>query len=195
MHITFKENSWSTDDLVYAYSRRFDAVPVFTQYPDHVENRADPSVPYGWENISLLTREKFAAGTRITTRCAFLGDGAPLITLAASMEPDERGVLRFGEYLEIVLYKRGVNVWRMWYDPAVMKNGGVSWKKLMGVEFPVSEGEIHTLFCEVKADSLVIGADEHRMSLYIPDLYPTFHAGIDACEGVNRFYSFDVTSV
>ena len=124
------------DDLVYAYSRRFDAVPVFTQYPDHVENRADASVPYGWENISLLTREKFAAGTRIGTRCAFLGDGAPLITLAASMEPDERGVLRFGEYLEIVLYKRGVNVWRMWYDPAGTKNGGVSWKKLMGVEFP-----------------------------------------------------------
>ena len=111
------------------------------------------------------------------------------------MEPDARGVLRYGEYLEIVLYKNGVNVWRMWYDPAVTVNGGVSWKKLMGVEFPVTEDEIHTLVCEVKADSLRIEADGRRMSLYIPDLYPDFHAGIDACEGVNRFYSFDVTSV
>ena len=195
MNVVFKENSWSTDDLAYAYSRRFDAVPVFTQYPDFVENRADPSVPYGWENISLLTREKFAAGTRVETRCAFFDDGAPLITLARSMEPDARGVLRFGEYIEIVLYKNGVNVWRMWYDPAVTKNGGVSWKKLLGVEFPVAEGEMHTLACEVGADSLKIEADGRRMSLYVPDLYDSFHAGIDACEGVNRFYSFDVTSV
>jgi hypothetical protein len=192
MNITFKENSWSTDNLAYAYSRRFDAVPVFTQYPDHIENRGDPSVPYGFENISLLTRDRFTAGTRVTTRCAFFDDGAPLITLARSMEPDARGVLRFGEYIEIVLYKNGVNVWRMWYDPAVTKNGGVSWKKLMGVEFPVTAGEIHTLSCKVGTESLIIEADGRRMSLYIPDLYPSFHAGIDACEGVNRFYSFDV---
>ena len=183
------------DDLVYAYSRRFDAVPVFTQYPDHVENRADSSVPYGWENISLLTREKFAAGTRITTRCAFLGDGAPLITLAASMEPDERGVLRFGEYLEIVLYKRGVNVWRMWYDPAVTKNGGVSWKKLMGVEFPVSADEIHTLTVDVLENVLKIDADGKKMHLYVNDLYPEFHLGLDACEGIQRFYDMTIEKI
>jgi len=193
MEISFARNGWNTEALTYAYSWRFEETPEFIQREDCVESRENPDALQKFDNITLLYKNPCGPGTRICTRCAFDHYGAPLIVLAANPETDSRGVLRYGDYLEIVLYKRGVNVWRMWYDPAVTKNGGVSWKKLMGVEFPVSEGEIHTLFCEIKADSLLIGADEHRMSLYIPDLYPAFHAGIDACEGVNRFYSFDVT--
>ena len=60
--------------------------------------------------ISILSRKKFGPGTRITTHCSFEDDGAPLIVLAESMSPDGRGVLRYGNYFEVVLYKNGMSL-------------------------------------------------------------------------------------
>jgi len=189
MHINFASPGWETA-LPYAYSWRSDDVTHFDQHADHIANRANPALDYGWESTSLLSAEAYAPGVTLTTRCAFEGLGAPLITIAKAIDTDDRGVRRYGEYMEIVLYKNGVNVWRMWRDASVAKNGGVWWKKLMGVEFPVTEGDAHTLSVKVLADSLNIDADGHRMSVFIPDMYPSFHVGIDACEGLNRFWSF-----
>lgn len=183
MNISFARNAWTTDELTYAYSYRFDDRPVFTQFDDHIENKADPNGPGGYEYISVLSRKQYGPGTRITTHCSFEGDGAPLIVLADKMYTDPDGVPCFGEYLEVVLYKNGINVWRMWY-----RGGKVSWKKLMGVQFPVTTGELHTLTVETGEEGLQVDADGHRMSVYIPDMYRSFHAGINACEGINRFY-------
>ena len=62
----------------------------------------------------------------------------------------------------------------------------------MGVTFPVSEAAVHTLSATVTEDSLLLEADGTKMSLYLPGIYPTFHLGINACEGINRFYSLEV---
>ena len=187
MNINFARDAWSTDELPYAYSYRFTDRPVFTQFDDHIENKADPAGPGGYEYISVLSRKQYAAGARITTHCSFEDDGAPLIVLADKVYTDPDGCLRFGEYLEVVLYKNGINVWRMW-----RKEGKVSWKKLMSCVFPVTAGEAHTLSVSVGKEQLLIEADGRKMSLYIPDLYPRWHGGIDACEGINRFDSLQI---
>ena len=192
MKINFSRNAWNTDDLIYAYTYRFPGTPEFLQQDDCVENRPDSTGAFGcdWENISLLSRKAYSAGTRIETRCAFRDLGAPLITIADCMY-DENGENKYGDYLEVVLYKNGVNVWRMWMD----ENKNVTWKKMLGVEFPVSEDDIHTLAVEITADGLKIEADEHRMYWRCTDIYKTFHLGIDACEGLNRFYSLEITEL
>ena len=82
MNIQFARNAWSSDDLAYAYSYRFTDRPVFTQFDDHIENKADPNGPAGYEYISVLTPDKYTPGTRVTTHVSFEGDGAPLIVLA-----------------------------------------------------------------------------------------------------------------
>lgn len=187
MNINFARNAWNMDDITYAYSYRFEDVPEFTQFEDHVENRADPNGPGGYEYISVMSRKQYGPGTRITTHCSFEDDGAPLIVLADKMYTDPRGVVRYGEYMEVVLYKNGVNVWRMWY-----REGKVTWKKLLGVQFPVTTGDIHTLSVTAGEDNLRVEADEHTMTLLVPDMYTSFHAGIDACEGINRFYDMTV---
>ena len=187
MKINFSRNTWTADDLAYAYSYRFTDRPVFTQFDDHIENKADPNGPAGYEYISVLTPDKYTPGTRVTTHVSFEDDGAPLIVLADRMYTDPDGTLRFGDYLEIVLYKNGINVWRMW-----RREGKVSWKKLMSCVFPVSAMDIHTLTVEAGTEQLKIQADDRVMSLYIPDLYPTWYGGIVACEGVNRFYSLTI---
>ena len=187
MYIDFAKENWNLDELTYAYSYRFEEHRVFTQLSDCVVNQKDESVPGEFENIPLLTKKQYGAQTRVTTRCAFDGMGAPLILLADKMYRDADGFLRFGNYFEIVLYERGINVWRMW-----MRDGKVTWKKLMGAQFDVAEGEIHTLTAEIGTDTLAVEADGKRIQLYVPDLYTSYHVGITACEGINRFYDLEL---
>ena len=187
-NISFIPGGWDNGELVYAYSYRFEETPVFLQREDCIENRKNDGAVYGFDNISLLTREKYGPGMTVTTRCAFEDLGAPLIVLTPQITQDPRGINRYGDYIEVVLWKNGVNVWRMW-----MENGTVTWKQLLGVEFPVSEGEAHILSVTAHADSLEITADGRKMWLHVPELYPAFHVDINACEGINRFYSFRVS--
>ena len=188
MKISFSENAWQTGELVYAYSYRFEETPEPVQRPDCIENRENPGAVYGFDNISLLTPAKFGPGTTLCARCAFQDLGAPLLVLAPWMEADSRGVNRYGDYIEVVLWKNGVNVWRMWY-----RDGEVTWKQLMGVEFPVSEDEIHTLSVTVGTDTLEITADGRNMLLAVEEMYPAFHVGVNLCEGINRFYDFEAS--
>lgn len=187
MNIHFSRDSWNTDEITYAYSYRFEETPVFIQYDNCVQNQRNSEARYGFDNISMMSRKQYMPGALMTTHCAFEGDGAPLIVIADKMFTDERGVVRYGDYLEVVLYHSGVNVWRMW-----RKDGTVTWKKLMGVEFPVAHGDIHELSVEVTADRLNIEADGHKMSLLVDNLYSSFHLGINACEGINRFYDMTI---
>ena len=190
MEISFARNAWNTENLTYAYSWRFDETPEFIQRENCIESRENPGAPQKFDNITLLFKDPFGPGTRISTRCAFDRYGAPLIVLAADPETDSRGVLRYGDYLEIVLYEEGINVWRMW-----RREGKVSWKKLMSCVFPVSAMQIHTLTVEAGTEQLKIRADDREMSLYIPDFYPIWYGGIVACEGVNRFYSLTAEEI
>ena len=187
MNIIFEKDLWTNENLSYAYSYRFEETPVFIQKDHCIENSKNPDAVYGFDNISLLTKNTFGPGTKISTRCAFEDLGAPLIVIADKLETDARGVVRYGDYLEVVLWKNGVNVWQMW-----MEHEEVTWKQLMGVDFPVTEHDIHTLSVFIEKDTLHIEADDKKMLLHIDNLYPSFHLGINACEGINRFYDLKI---
>ena len=187
MKINFANGCWNTDDVTYAYSYRFEETPVFVQHDDCVENQQNSEAKYGFDNISLLSRKPYLPNTTISTRCSFEGEGAPLIVIADKLFVDQRGVVRYGDYIEVVLYQNGVNVWRMW-----MKDGKVTWKKLMSVEFPVTHGDLHELTTEISNDRLSITADGRKMSVLIEPMYSSFHLGINACEGINRFYEMTI---
>lgn len=188
MKFEFAKNSWNLETLTYAYSYRFEETPVFVQNEDCIENTKNEGAVYGYDNISLLTKQPYGPGVKLTTRCAFEDLGAPLLVIADQLSTDARGVVRYGNYLEVVLWKNGVNVWRMW-----MENGEVTWKQLMGIDFPVSEYEVHTLSVTIETDTLHIEADDNKMQLYIDNMYSSYHLGINACEGINRFYDLTIS--
>ncbi len=188
MKIDFSENMWNQDNIVYAYSYRFPGTPEFDQYPDHVENPKNPDdETWGYHNVSVLTRDTFTHGARITTECVFHDVSAPLIVISEDLT-DECGEWKYGTYMEIVIWKNGVNVWRMVMD----ENKQVTWKLLMGIKVPFEENVRHTLSVQVLKDALEIDADELHATLRIPDMYESFHLGLDACEGICEFHSMTV---
>ena len=187
MNINFSQNAWNTDEITYAYSYRFEQTPVFEQLENCVQNCENSDAKYGFDNISLLSRKKYSSHAKIITRCAFEELGAPLIVITDKLYTDERSVVRYGDYLEVVLYREGVNVWRM-----KMQDGKVTWKLLMSVTFPVCENTIHTLEVEIEEDMLFIKVDSKKMKLRIDEMYPSYHLGINACEGINRFFDLKI---
>lgn len=187
MHLNFARGQWSMEGLTYAYTYRFPETPVFRQLDDCILNSKNESSAQGFDNITLLTKEKCLPGTRIETKCSFDHFGAPLVTIAENIIPDENGNMRFGNYIEVVLYEKGVNMWRMYY-----KEGKVTWDWLLSVEFPLEEKKIHTLSVEILKSKLAILVNERKMTLHVNDMYPSFHVGINACEGINRFYSMEI---
>ena len=57
-------------------------------------------------------------------------------------------------------------------------------------EFVERHKSANPTYSEFKKDMLEIDADGHVLKLRIEDMYESFHLGLDACEGINRFYDF-----
>ena len=188
MNIRFKKNAWNETALTHAYTYRFPYTNRFVQNDDCIENGQNPAMPDGFDYLSLMTREKYSLGTKITTRCSFSGNAAPLLIFSDTLDECEDGFRRYGNYFEVVLYKKGINVWRLWRK----EDGTVAWHKRLGVEFPVSENEVHTLSVELKENYFDIDLDGMIFHLRAEDLFPSFHLGITGCEGPCRFYDMDI---
>ena len=192
MKFKFGKGNWNEADLPYASSYRFDGNPKFTVGEDFVENKSDENGPCGWEWITAISEEKFQRESTIKFVCDFDGPAAPLLVLAKEIDTDAEGNRKYGNYFEIVIWKNGVNVWEMDYDPARATNGGVAWKLRMGVSRSFAEGERHTVEVNMTGDRLNVKADGELYRLYLPDMYDSFHVGISACEGHCRFYELSV---
>ena len=188
MHISFCKDAWDESAVTHAYTYRFPYTNRFLQHEDCIENGANPEMADGFDYLSIMTREKIPLGSKITTRCSFSGSAAPLLIFSDALDLCEDGVYRYGNYFEVVLYKNGLNVWRLWRQD----DGRVTWHKRLGVTFPVSENEIHTLSTELKENYLNIALDNMCVSLRAEDLFPAFHLGITGCEGSCRIYDMAI---
>ena len=191
MKVRFAKNTPWREHFYVANCYRWECVPDFIEEDDHIVNRRSDGIATGFENASLILKEPFHGDTHIETACSFDAWGAPLIVLADALEQDEKGRLRYREYYEVVLYEEGVNVWRLSTD----EGNTVTWKKIMSVDFPVAPKEIHTLKVDVIDGTLEIEACGRKMSVLLPDMFPSYFVGIDACENINRFYALEASPI
>lgn len=188
MYVSFTDKSWQISKLTYAYTNRFHETPVLTQCDGWVQNSENPSgcdQKYGY--VSVVTKEKITAPVKIVTRFSFSGLAAPLITMVKDVTADDNGVLRYNDYKEIVVWKNGINVWDLWND-----NSKINYHKLLGMEFNVTQDEIHTLEAIIQEDSFTFSLDGVTTTLSVDKMYPSFHLGITACEGICKFYDMEI---
>lgn len=187
-HIEFTKGNWE-DKIEHAYTVRFDENPKFIQEEDCVRNEANPAVLFGYDNISLMTREKYPANTQIEL-CAEIcgGDACAVITLANDLFENEAGVLKFADYIEVVLWHTGVTVWFFEYSP----EEGLKWHRRMRTRFPVAENVKQKLTVQVLEKYIRILVGEQDMLLKIEELPEQFHVGVDVCEGITKLYSLTI---
>ena len=182
LNIEFKKGKLE-EFLDYAYTAKF------VQEIDHVRNCENKELEYGFDNVTVVTKQKYTAGAKISTCCSFDKDYAPLLVFTDTLYKDKENDLRFDNYYEVVLYKDGINVWHLYKDSAENK---MKWHLLLGVKFKVSPKEKHTLTVELAEKAFKIKYGSEDIVLRVSDLPKQMHAGITACEGINRFYSLDI---
>lgn len=187
MKYEFKKDGWSIDGLTHAFSIRFAPMPEFRQQEEYIENVPTQVMRDGFSYVSLVTKEKVTPNIKISTRCAFEDLAAPLFVLPKELI-EKDGMLYYGDYLEVVLWTNGINVWNLWTG----EDGQVKIRNLLRLELPVKTGEIHDFAMEVQKDRFVVTLDDHKVDLYCNEIYDSFHLGITGCEGPCRFYNMEI---
>ena len=190
MKCVFQKNGWSMDGLTHAFSTRFDPMPEFVQQADCIENAATPISRDGYAYVSLVTKEKLTPNVKISTRCAFEALAAPLFVLPKSLI-EKDGHLFYGDYLEVVLWKNGINVWNLWTGD----DGEVKIRNLLRLQLPVETGKLHDFSLEIQKDRFAVTLDSLSFSLYCDEIYDSFHLGITGCEGPCRFYDMEIETL
>ena len=189
MDISFAKGSNWQEHLFTAYSFRFTETPVFTQLNDCITTAVNPEHREGFDNISLLSKERYTLGVTATLRCAFDGLGCPEIILVEEPEQCEDGAIRYGDCFEIVPWKNGMNIWRHYRE----NDGCCHWHLRLWLTFPVAENDIHELTVQVLDKQLHITLDGQKTILRTEDLPNRFHIGVTGCEGIARLYSLKIT--
>ena len=98
------------------------------------------------------------------------------------------GYLFYSDYLEVVLWTNGINVWKLWKD----EDGEVKIRNLLRLNMPLEKSVIHDVSIEIQKDRFVIQVDDLNVELYCGDIYEQFHLGITGCEGPCRFYDMEI---
>ena len=186
--IDFGNPHWK-ESLQQVYTFRYTETPDFVQCADHITNSVNPEHKEGYDNISLIFPQKFSAGVKAKLRCSFDGWGCPEIILVEGLEKCEDGATRYGACFEVVLYKDGVNVWRHEMDA----DHKCRWHKRLGLEMPVTQGELHDLEVEVIENYIVFSVDGVSVRLYTTDLAKEFYVGATACEGIVRLHELQIS--
>ena len=178
-------------------SPRWEHFGTVVQMEDHIQNAVPTWVsdkelqskraPETY--TSMLHNQTFRGNVTIKATMSFDYCMAPLIVIAPKLGQDTSGRAEYREHFEIVLFNKGVNVWHHVY-----KDGKPSWKKAAYARFSLEPKTPYTLEVRKKGKQLDISVAGHVFG-YLDDSLPDeFRVGLTGCEGINRFYSFEVSN-
>jgi hypothetical protein len=191
----FTADGWKTDDWLQVRGPRWDHPGGWEQQPDHISN----CVPEGATAIemngpragevysSMILARPPVPDLLVRTTTSFDYRMAPLIVLAGPLGEDKDGHPEYREHIEVVIYDLGVNVWHhVWVDETP------AWHRAGWCDFSLEAGVRHSVEVEKTGRLLTVGVNEHRFGCHLTGFDPDVQAGITACEGINRFYDFEV---
>lgn len=184
--VKFTKGNWE-QHFQYAYTWRFPETPKFRQEESCIVNTKDGIRQNGCDFTSILLKKMYGVGTKISFTASFESYGAPLLVIADALDRDENGVLRFGDYQEVVLWENGVNIWDFHREDGQVK---IDW--VLRNDFPLAPGEVHELKVELAKKRLKIWVKDRYFELMMANLPEKVYLGITACEGINRFYGLTV---
>ena len=187
MKISFsKDGNWR-EKLRLAFMLRFGAKADFIQEEDCVADPLDDRFWGDYAYVGTLTHDTYENGTEIVLRCSFKGSGAPMLTLAEDMALDADGDAHYGGFIEIVIWKHGMIVWRH-----IRKNDCMTYHHVMGIFTPLEEGKIHELRVKIAGKTLLTDINGKGFSARIDDMPEKFWVGAALCEGENRLYDLQI---
>jgi hypothetical protein len=193
----FARGGWDRAEWWPVRSPRWDHVGEWVQEEDHLRNW----VPDRWSPeqlteggpgaaetyTSMVYRRPLQGDFHVAARMSFDHRMAPLIVLAS--EPANEGSYReYRDHCEVVLFDEGVNVWMHRFG-----DRGQDWALAAYWRFPLLPKAQHLLRVQRVGTRLNLHVDQQVFGCHLAALRGPLYAGITACEGVNRFFDFDIS--
>ena len=174
-----------SDDFMYVYSPICKEYKKFITEDDCIRNSYNEGLQ-DWDYISIVTKEKYSAGTTVTTKCSFDKFGAPLIVFTDDIFEDEKGIPTYGHHYEIVAYEEGINIWSIvpWPDRVERP---IKPTKIAFLQFPVEADTLLDLEVIIEKGKITAKMCGQVVEVEDSEIPESFHVGITACEGVNKF--------
>ncbi|MBE6381204.1 MAG: hypothetical protein E7047_09785 [Lentisphaerae bacterium] len=195
----FVPGGWNKADFIEVKSSRWPNINHFKQESTHIVNIC-PVDATPQEMLSKRAPETYAAmiyknpitgNSEIKAEMSFDYRMAPSIVIAEKPGTNADGYPEFRTHYEIVLFDQGINVWRHWF-----KDGKQVWRKVGYLNAKFLPNVKYELEVEIKFTGrgpvMEVSVGDKKFG-FIDDLLPReYYAGIVACEGVNRFYEFEI---
>ena len=134
---------------------------------------------------SMVYRERIAGDVAATATMDFADETAPLIVLAENLTQNADGQKQLGERFEVVIYDKGVNIWR--HDT---KDGKLICRLAVFARFPLEKNTRYALEVKKIGKTLTVSVAGHTFGCTDDALPDSFYVGITGCEGLNHFYDF-----
>ena len=193
---TFDKAGWKPDEWTLVKSPRWAHFGNWVQRSDHIENETPPGAtpklllgklaPQSY--TSMVYKAKVTGKVTIKATMAFDDRMAPIIVIAPELGKSAGGQPEYREHYEVCVFDQGVNVWRHSF-----KSGKPSWQKAAFARFPLKPRTRYTLQVTKRRKQLTVTIDGHEFGYLDESLPEEFHVGITGCEGVNRFYDFELS--
>ena len=196
----FSKGKWEASEWQIIKSPRWSYIGDWEQHPDHIANKVPKNASEeemlnkraGETYTSMILKEKFSQNLTITSTMSFDYRMAPAIVITPGYGKDADDNLEHREHFEIVLFDKGLNVWHHYYT-----DGKPYWKKAAFIDADFESKNKYSLSVEIKTDergTTMIVSCEGKTFGFMDDSIPKmFYVGITGCEGVNRFYDFQIS--
>ncbi|MBR5596678.1 MAG: hypothetical protein IKW30_04640 [Lachnospiraceae bacterium] len=102
----------------------------------------------------------------------------------------EDGSYQYGLHFEVVAYENGCNVWHI--VPGKDEKNLIDVTKVNAIEFPIKDKSIIDMEVTIENKKMFIRVNDKTFVAEHEDIPQQMKVGITACEGINRFYEFEV---
>ncbi|MFA7172969.1 MAG: hypothetical protein WC340_06065 [Kiritimatiellia bacterium] len=196
----FTPGKWDASEWQLVKSPRWDHLGSWEHHDDHISNKVPDDATNkdmlgklaGETYTSMLLKKEFRGSLIITSTMSFDHRMAPLLVITPKYDKDAKGNPEHRDHFEIVLYDKGLNVWHHHYT-----EGKPHWEKTAFMLADFEPQKKHTVTVEIKpaktGPMMIVSCNGKKFGYVDATIPEAFYVGITGCEGVNRFYDFQVS--
>jgi len=139
---------------------------------------------------SMILKKRFNCPVKASATMSFDYKMAPLMFIANEIDTSVKVPL-LGERYEVVLYNEGINVWEHF-----KQNGKIAYNRKLFYckNFSAKQKYQMAVAVDPNEKSITVELGESCFTVHAPLLDDGYYIGIMGCEGINRFYDFEVTN-
>ncbi len=202
--LTFTRDGWNPAAWTLCKNPTVEHLGKWVQRDDCIENEtpADPAKKSALDQTltTMIYNTKFAGNWAATANFEIGAGSAPGIVLVQDWAPDAQGRPQYGEFYEVIIYEKGLNLWHHFATP----EGKRTWEKTCYGSFALQPDTRYTLQVRRKGKhvemtvTLAVGhvpeerPQQHVVGVLINSLPDDLFLGVLGCEGVSRVYDFAV---